>query len=336
MTLPSTGQITAAMINVELGKPADAPFSLNDADARALAGKPTGTISYNDFYGKSSNTLDPYNKYIIMSFNMEPVNGNMTNIVDSSIYGNPMDRFGTTATLSATDPKFEKHCLYFPDERSYYYTPVNARIITERDFTIEVWVKPTKYNLGQNAYITSHATDNTWHEPSCYISNVDRKLILRAGAADRISSTAAIPLNQWTHVSYGRNNGKWFLYVNGILQGTYVNDARWNAWSLTLGAAGWARTTDASTPGKYVGYMDEFRWWKGASVRDGATNFTPPVSAWVKPDNSYPYDIGYFDDYVHAHHRFDNIDKPNTFIDNSNFKTTVLRNGNAKQSMRKP
>jgi uncharacterized delta-60 repeat protein len=62
MTLPTSGALTAAMINVELCRPSTATFSMNGSDERALAGKPTGIIAFNDFYGKSfssyTGTLD--------------------------------------------------------------------------------------------------------------------------------------------------------------------------------------------------------------------------------------------------------------------------------------
>ena len=54
MALPSSGTITAAMINVELGRVAGAAFSLNGTAERTLAGKPTGAISFSDFLGKSA------------------------------------------------------------------------------------------------------------------------------------------------------------------------------------------------------------------------------------------------------------------------------------------
>lgn len=57
MALPSSpNTITAAMINVELGRASNAPFSLNDSAVRALAGKPSGAIAFSDFWGKSSVT----------------------------------------------------------------------------------------------------------------------------------------------------------------------------------------------------------------------------------------------------------------------------------------
>lgn len=48
------GPISAEDINLELGRAANAPFSLTGTDERALAGVPTGPISFNDFYGASA------------------------------------------------------------------------------------------------------------------------------------------------------------------------------------------------------------------------------------------------------------------------------------------
>ena len=57
MALPTSGIMTAAMINQELKRASNAPFSLDDPAVRKLAGKLTGTISYADFYGKSSEVV---------------------------------------------------------------------------------------------------------------------------------------------------------------------------------------------------------------------------------------------------------------------------------------
>ena len=53
MVLPTSGSISAALINAELGRAATAPFSLNGAEERALAGVSSGPITFADFYGKS-------------------------------------------------------------------------------------------------------------------------------------------------------------------------------------------------------------------------------------------------------------------------------------------
>lgn len=58
MTLPASGLITMANVNVELGKPSStSPVSLNELQVRALAGLMTGTISMDNLHGKTAHTL---------------------------------------------------------------------------------------------------------------------------------------------------------------------------------------------------------------------------------------------------------------------------------------
>lgn len=54
MALPSSGSISAANINVELGRTSTDPLSLGGATERALAGIASGPISFDSFHGKSS------------------------------------------------------------------------------------------------------------------------------------------------------------------------------------------------------------------------------------------------------------------------------------------
>lgn len=54
MVLPTSGPMTVAMINRELGRPENAPFNINGTAERSLAGVPSGSIAFSDFYGKSN------------------------------------------------------------------------------------------------------------------------------------------------------------------------------------------------------------------------------------------------------------------------------------------
>lgn len=61
MTLPvSPNTITAADINVELGRSSTDPFDINGVDERALAGVASGPISFSDFHGKSASPVCTY------------------------------------------------------------------------------------------------------------------------------------------------------------------------------------------------------------------------------------------------------------------------------------
>lgn len=57
MPLQTTGPISANDINLELNRAGTAPFSMNGADERGLAGVASGQISFDDFYGKASSTV---------------------------------------------------------------------------------------------------------------------------------------------------------------------------------------------------------------------------------------------------------------------------------------
>lgn len=54
MALPSTGTLSMSQVNVELGRSSNATISLGEADVRALAGVPSGAISFQDLRGKSA------------------------------------------------------------------------------------------------------------------------------------------------------------------------------------------------------------------------------------------------------------------------------------------
>ena len=54
MTLQYSGPISASDINIELGRSGSATMSIDCSTVRNLAGVPSGTIAYSNFYGKSS------------------------------------------------------------------------------------------------------------------------------------------------------------------------------------------------------------------------------------------------------------------------------------------
>ena len=56
MTMPGSGTISMAQINVEIGRAGNAVISLGESAVRTLAGVQSGSISLSQFYGRSSYT----------------------------------------------------------------------------------------------------------------------------------------------------------------------------------------------------------------------------------------------------------------------------------------
>ena len=70
MALPTTGPISLANVNVELGLSSTATISLNQANVRTLAGIASGTISMSDLRGKSNAptiSISPSSLYTLRS-----------------------------------------------------------------------------------------------------------------------------------------------------------------------------------------------------------------------------------------------------------------------------
>jgi len=92
MTLPISGTIRCSQIDIELGDSGTSTIGLGDADARALAGVPTGTIKMSDFYGKSAIT----NNFYTVS-----ANTNKLSLTLSSVPGYVAGRTNTTITINS-------------------------------------------------------------------------------------------------------------------------------------------------------------------------------------------------------------------------------------------
>jgi hypothetical protein len=59
MPLPLSGPLSLSTINTELGLISTSTISLNDVVVRSLAGRPTGSISFENFYGQTSGDVLP-------------------------------------------------------------------------------------------------------------------------------------------------------------------------------------------------------------------------------------------------------------------------------------
>jgi len=227
---------------------------------------------------------DPYSDYVVMSLDMNTLAG-----------GAPVDKsnmptafvVGGAPVLDAVNTLFGKPSILFSGTGQYYHqarpTEAYYDLAASGDFCVDLWFNMQVPNSGIYGCLTCHKITSGGNEPQLLIqptaTSGKYRVVLNAVNADRIISSYIIDPGTWYHVSYGRAAGnRWFMYINGVLIGTYTNTNNMSTMSMTLGASGWNRSTNATD--KFKGNMANLRWWNGVSPRDGVTNFTPPSAPW--------------------------------------------------------
>jgi len=167
--------------------------------------------------------------------------------------------------------------VLFNGTSQYLSTPDNAAFtLGSGNFTVETWI----YNgtTGARQVICGQIDSaGTIASLSFYIEKTATNKFLAGvgfgGAFPTATSTADLPLNQWTHLAFVRNGNTGTLYINGSADGTVnltgvtVNDSA-NAFSI-------GRLGEFASL-YFPGYISNLRIVKGTAVY--TANFTPPTT----------------------------------------------------------
>jgi len=116
-------------------------------------------------------------------------------------------------------PYFNNYSGFFESTASYVRSTSNVAAISG-DFTIEGWVFWSASSGAKIiAALSSDSIDWWINAPSGTISYY-------TGAATRITTSAVVPQNSWTHVALVRSSGVTKIYINGVADGaTYSSSA---------------------------------------------------------------------------------------------------------------
>ena len=132
------------------------------------------------------------------------------------------------------------------------------------DFTLEGWIYPTTSGLYDGYFSTCL---NTGDSGGIVVAK-DKFFITHGGGSSQIGFST-IENNAWYHIALQRSNNVFYLYKDGVLQGTATATVSLTGSTLRLGSRYMDNTTHLLT-----GYISNLRIVTGTTVYD-SSNFTP-------------------------------------------------------------
>jgi|694.fasta_scaffold01024_11 hypothetical protein len=238
----------------------------NIADVRVV----NGTALYTSNFVPSAAPLLAVQNTVLLN--------NMTSagIYDAAMMNN-METVGD-AKLSTAVSKFGGSSMSFDGTGDYLKAPYNPAYSLPGDFTVETWIYLTSAAGTGNQTIASFGYNNsTGTGPWGFYLNGTGPytLYFNSTSGNKASSTTvAIPINTWTHVTYCRTGSTGRFFVNGTIVGTTISDSF--TYSGTTQSLFVGIMSDVSSAPLY-GYLDDLRITKGYARY--TSNFTPATSA---------------------------------------------------------
>lgn len=193
--------------------------------------------------------------------------------------------------------------------------PASNALVAAGTLTIEMWVYPTAF--GSVRHIVGSKPSVGAGPVGLHITAAGIVQYTTNSAIPRLSSTAAIPLNTWTHIAVSSSASIAALYINGVQQQTPANFGNtFVGTGLFIGSNG-----DGSEP--FQGYIDDLRITKGISRYPAAFN---PVKAPFAP-KSIGMETAFdpYAGYVIAQLRMEGTNGGTTFVEDTG--KTVTRVG---------
>ena len=255
--LKGTGKTAIRVTNLTGTIVAGNTFEYYDTDGTTLLA--SGTIA----------SVDVDNKFY--------VNGNLTGLVTAADRGGKTVTSYNNASLEVNVKKFGTSSLYLDGVDDY------AGIAANNDFgfgtgnwTVEGFFYPTTAGTSRVLFDfrASAATDNAVF---IGINIANKPYFLVNGVAEIVAGTS-VSLNTWNHIAVSKHNGTTRLFLNGVVQGTFVDSVDYGtAKPLIIG-----NTYALTAP--FAGYTDEIRVSNGIARYTSA--FVVPLSEFTSDTNT--------------------------------------------------
>ncbi len=215
---------------IEAGTTIYTSTDFDGADATALISLPSDQTTYTHNLGVDTSFF----------YLLEPFNG------DEIVQSNP--EFGTTYAFPGFAMDFDG---------TGDFVQADERDTAFYDLTVSAWVYPTSFAADAWIYWRGNQSVNTGAE--LYI-NTSGQLVYGEsdGTYEAATSTASLPLNQWTFVSATKSGTTVQLYIDGVADGTNASvTGTPEIGQITIGA----RNRMSGADGYFQGLIDEVRVW---------------------------------------------------------------------------
>jgi hypothetical protein len=235
-----------------------------------------------------------------------------------------------TISASASTGNLSAGSIYFDGtNNSYVYTDSNTDYFLLSAYTAELWVKPTTTPTGSAVLFSIRNTDT---DKLVLAIDNNRRLVYRSTNSTAVSSitSAAIPLNQWSHIVITRALSapsltayKTTLYVNGTDSGfTSAAIANTNK-LLHIGSD--------NNNNRFTGFIDDFKIVKEVMDRYATSVTIPLRESEIQNNLRYP-SVDHLEEtklLINANSTI--ASKNDNFIDESDYKLAIGTSGTIYQ-----
>ena len=233
-------------------------------DLRITKGVARYTSNFTIPTSEASST-DPYFSNTKLLLNGNGTNGSTT-FTDSSNSSHTVTASGN-AQISTTQSKFGGASIYQPNAGSdiISISATGSDFEFTGDYTIEFWVYYTSRNSDTSLFITY----NGYNYFAINISTTVFNIYLNSGTPT-FSPNHGMSLNTWHHVAMCRLGSTVFIYVDGVVKGSFTSSATHGHSTPT-----YVRIGGPSTASGSAHYIDDLRITNGVA-RYG--NFAVPTA----------------------------------------------------------
>ena len=191
----------------------------------------------------------------------------------SNAYTASSSNHGSSGSISSTQAKFGGNSAYFSSANAgYRYGTGGAFDLGSNNFTIRFWLYKTSANGAFLDYRSGSGGSGSGNESYGWL--VHPNGFYFAGVGWPMMSFSDLADNQWQHIAVTRSGSSFYLFVDGVQQGSTVTSSNANGSSSGNAVLQVGAQYDSSYG--LTGYIDDLQIDVGYAAYTAA--FTPPSS----------------------------------------------------------